>query len=711
MTYFTTRRSTLALAIALVAPGLSAGAILANPAIAASASAPAASSETANVQINDLFALRRASDPQLSPDGTRVIFSVSQPVALGVPQSLIWIGDVAARTAKPWGGGEGVRGGSARWSPDGTRIAYRGRSGDKSGILVANADGSNPQMIAELRGTNELLPGSDDDFLWSPDGKRIAFVSAVDGPEPSMDGDPMVITRYGYRPMNGYPKRFVDNRRLHLFVVDVASRDVKQITHGLRSEHSIDWSPDGRKLAFLSNYEPDPDMTFNYDISVVDVDSGAITRVTETKSAEYAPRWSPDGKTIAFLGLKRDKTSSETNMEDTHVWTIDVASGQRRELGAVIDNRQSRAAWSPDGRWIYFTVQARGNVGLYRLPAAGGGVERVGPPATMRADVGGFSLQKNGTIVAALATPGNLAELYTLKPNRTDPPVAITSLNANILAKRAVGEVSAFTFRSFDGREVEAFLTKPVGLDPWAAKKYPLIVMIHGGPHGQQGPTFNHKAQVYAARGWAALMVNYRGSTGYGQGFSDAITRDQNGGEAKDILAGLDAASAQNPWIDTDRLGIEGGSYGGQLTNWLITQTPRFKAAIPWAGISNLVSFNYTSSYHDYLEQEYGGKPHVDGIMDMLWERSPIRYVQNVKTPVMFGHGDRDFDVDPSEDDQFFIALRDVGVEAMMLRYPREGHGMRETQHIADFLQRSIDWYETHFSSEPRTTTVNTRMK
>jgi dipeptidyl aminopeptidase/acylaminoacyl peptidase len=200
-------------------------------------------------------------------------------------------------------------------------------------------------------------------------------------------------------------------------------------------------------------------------------------------------------------------------------------------------------------------------------------------------------------------------------------------------------------------------------------------------------------------------MVNYRGSTGYGQAFSDAIARDQNGAEAQDVLSAVDAALAKYPWIDPSRLGVEGQSYGGQLTNWLVTQTERFKAAVPAASISNLVSHNYMSVYHDYLEQEYGTKPHLGGVVEMLWERSAIRFANRVKTPVMFVHGDNDQLVNPAEIEQFYTALKDVGVETLMVRYPREGHGMRENLHIADTIERSIAWYDRHFqSTAPRRT-------
>jgi dipeptidyl aminopeptidase/acylaminoacyl peptidase len=241
--------------------------------------------------------------------------------------------------------------------------------------------------------------------------------------------------------------------------------------------------------------------------------------------------------------------------------------------------------------------------------------------------------------------------------------------------------------------------------------------MIKGGPHGQQGPTFNAKAQVYANHGFAVLMVNYRGSTGYGQKFADAIFGDQNGGEAKDVLAGVDAALAKYPWLDADRLGVEGGSYGGQLTNWLITQTDRFKAAIPAASIANLISFNYMAYYHDYLAVEFGLFPHetwpegkrpaeAEGamhLMDFLWERSPLRYVADVSTPTMFIHGENDNDVPIAEAEQYFIALKDVGVDTIMVRYPREGHGIREMKHVVDIIDRSIAWYEKHFQTSQAT--------
>jgi dipeptidyl aminopeptidase/acylaminoacyl peptidase len=491
------------------------------------------------------------TDIALSPDGSRLAFAVQHADRAGAPYTRLWTADVGAKTAAPLA--SGVEGSSPRWSPDGKRLAFVGRTGEgKSGIVLISADGSGATPLADIVSSNHPLPQVGERLAWSPDGRRIAFVSAVAGPEPEMEADPIVISRYWFRPASSAGARFSDNRRLKLFVVDVRH---------------------------------------------------------------------------------------------------------------------------------------------HRLPASGGTAQLIVPEASTRGSLSSFVVAKDGSIASAFSTPAAPAELHW---HGQSGSTALTTLNKELLGSKTLAEVEAITFKS-GGLEVEAFLTKPARMDP--KTRHPMIVMIHGGPHSQQGPAFNHRAQAYAGRGWAALMVNYRGSTGYGQAYSNAIARDQNGGEARDVLAGVDAALARHAWIDPNALGVEGQSYGGQLSNWLVTQTPRFAAAVPAASISNLVSHNYMSVYHDYLEQEYGGRPHTGGIIDMLWERSAIRYANRVKTPVMFIHGDNDQLVNPAEIEQFYIALKDVGVETVMVRYPREGHGMRESKHIADTIERSIAWYERHFAA------------
>ena len=642
----------------------------------------------------DLYKLQSVGDVQASPDGTHVAYSVQSSDRPGRPYSRLWMMSLATR--KSWRvGGDSASG--PVWSPDSRLVAFSGREGEKSGLMIAAPDGSGLTFIAPIEGTNHPLPSSGDRFTWSPDGRQIAFISATPGPEADANGDPMVITRYLYKPTAAEGMtRFNDNRRLHIFIADIGTRQVRQLTTGDYYEHSVDWSPRGDEILFVSNRGPDPDRFFNYDVFAAKVTDGTIRRLTDTKSAEYRPKWSPDGAWIAFQGTTRDLTSSETTMEDTHIWVMDGTGAKRREVGRM-DNRQGAPEWSADGSSLYFTVQARGSNRVHRQPLTGGEPAVVTPG---EGSVGGWSPLRDGRIVYAFADrtgPSQLVISDAAKKSVTP----LTELNKDLLADRTLGPVESFTFKSFDGMEIEAFLTLPAVID--TGSRHPMIVMIHGGPHGQQGPAFNSKAQVYAAQGWAALMVNYRGSTGYGQKLADAIFGDQNGGEAKDVLAAVDAALAKYAWIDRNRLGVEGGSYGGQLTNWIVTQTDRFRAAIPAASISNLVSFNYMAYYHDYLAVEFGSFPHQKGLMDVLWQRSPIRYVQNVKTPVMLVHGENDNDVPIAEAEQFYIALRDVGVNAVMVRYPREGHGIRETAHVVDTIDRSIEWYRRHFAASPST--------
>ncbi len=644
----------------------------------------------------DLSRLEAAADAQLSPDGTKVAYAVIRADRPGRPYQELWVMDLATRTASRLGGAR-TTGGDPAWAPDGRTIAFFGRAGDDAGLLIARPDGSPASFVAGIEGTNHPLPSSGEAMTWSPDATRIAFVSSRAGPEQDANGDPMVITRYLYKPTASEGMtRFNDNRRLHVFIVDVSTKNVRQLTTGNYYEHSIAWSPRGDEILFVSNREADADRVFNYDIFAARVSDGTVRRLSETKHAEYEPSWSPNGQRIVYLGTTRSLTSSETTMEDTHVWMMDADGSNRRELGGAIDNRQGDARWDPDGTAVYFTVQERGSERLYRLPVAGGSPESI---TTAPGAVTSWSAGPKSMIAWTMATPDRPAELFVRRGDKTEQ---LTTLNPFLLDEKPRATVEPFTFKSFDQTEVEGFLTRPRGQTE--TSKHPLIVAIHGGPHGQQGPAFNAKAQVYAARGWATLMVNFRGSTGYGQKFADAIFKDQNGGEAKDVLAGVDAALERYPWIDASRLGIEGGSYGGQLTNWIITQTDRFKAAIPLASIANLVSFNYMAYYHDYLAVEFGSYPHENGLLDLLWERSPIRYVAKVKTPTLLLHGENDNDVPIAEAEQFYIALKDVGVETVLVRYPREGHGLRETAHVIDALDRSIEWYERHFAGAQKTT-------
>jgi dipeptidyl aminopeptidase/acylaminoacyl peptidase len=641
---------------------------------------------------SDLLKLRSVNDVQFSPDGSRLAYSVENNDGPGRPYSQVWIMSLSDGKSLRIGA-EKEASSAPVWSPDGSWIAFRGRETDKSGLMITRPDGSGRRFLSVMRGTNSPLPSTGNSIAWSPDGKRIAFINSVPGPETELaTGDPIVITRYLYKPDDSEGlSHFNDNRRLHIFLVDLASSQVQQLTDGIHYEHSIDWSPNGEEIAFVSNRESNEDQFFNYDIFALRVSDRTIRRLTATENAEYKPRWSPDGKRLVYQATKRGLTDLETTMEDTHIWVMDSTGENRHEVGNLIDNRQGAPNWSPDGRSIYFTVQERGTVSLYRLPATGGQPEAV---VRERGTVGAWAVSKRGAIAYTLSAPNDMAQL-NLKGG-SPPARKLTDLNAEVLSGKQIAEVEAFTFISNDNKyEVEAFLTKPLGMT--SSSKHPLVVNIHGGPHGQQGPSFNFKNQVYAGRGWATLMVNYRGSTGYGQPFADAVFGDQNGNEAQDVLYGVSAALRRNLWLDPDRVGVEGVSYGGQLSAWLITQTALFKAAIPIAGITNLVSYNYMTYYNQYEQMEFGIFPHQENLMDVLWDRSSLKHAAKVKTPTLLMHGENDSDVPIAEAEQYYIALKDVGVETVMVRYPREGHGLREPKHIVDGIERCIDWYVKHF--------------
>jgi dipeptidyl aminopeptidase/acylaminoacyl peptidase len=644
----------------------------------------------AGFQSADLLKLRSVGTVQFSPDGSRLAYTITRNDGPGRPFGQLWIMTLSDRKSIPVSAGD-ESSSDPEWSPDGKWIAYSGRLNGKSGLIVAHPDGSGKKYLGPLDSTNAPLPTTGKTIAWAPNSSSIAYVSSQPGPETAdATGDPIVITRYLYKPTAGEGNsHFNDNKRLHIFVADVASGTSKQLTTGTHYEHSVDWSPSGKEIAFISNREPNEDQFFNYDILTLDPATGETRRLTATENAEYRPRWSPDGKMIVYEATKRGLTDLETTMEDTHVCVMDADAKNRREL-ATIDNRQGDAGWGDDGRSVLFRVQERGNVRLYRMPVSGGAPVAV---VNDRGSVGAWSAHGN-QIAYAFTSPNDMAQLY-LKTG-DGAPQKLTDLNSEALNGKTPEPVESFTFISNDNQwTVEAFLTYPANFR--GDQKYPMIVNIHGGPHGQQGPAFDFKNQVYSSHGWATLMVNYRGSTGYGQKFTDAVYGDQNGNEAQDVLYGVSAALRRNLWIDRDRMGVEGTSYGGQLTNWIITQSNQFKAAIPLAGISNLISYNYMTYYNQYEQMEWGAFPHQGNLMDVLWERSALKHVAKVHTPTMFLHGENDNDVPIAEDEQYYIAIRDVGVDSVMVRYPREGHGLREPKHVIDATDRSIKWYEKYF--------------
>jgi dipeptidyl aminopeptidase/acylaminoacyl peptidase len=630
----------------------------------------------------DYYKIKSAGETQFSPDGTVVAFAASSvDRQANLRRSHVWLArlsDGSLTRVTP----EGSDDSSPRWSPDGKLLATLSSAQGKPAVIVTRIADRQRSVAAFYQSSNDPLAWSGQvDFLaWSPDSKRIAYLSADPGPEPR-ETDPYVITRMAYKSWMG----ICDNRRWHIYIVTLADHKVVQLTHGDRHEISVSWSPKGNEIAFLSNHEKDMDRVHNYDLFAVNAAGGTIRRITDTPGCEFAPHWSPDGASIAYFAGTRAMTTREVNAEDNHLWLVPAAGGTTRELAGSLDRRVLSIGWAPNSSSIYFVAADHDSTTLYRVSMNSPQTERV---VTEPGYVTSFTVAKDGTVAYSMASPESPAEVFVRAPGSA--PRRITNLNAWI-RERHVSPARPFEFRSFDGTAAQGFITAPAGLEQ--RRKYPVVLMIHGGPHAKQGVEFNLLAQVYASHGYAAVAVNYRGSTGYGQRFSDGTLEDQDGSEAKDVLAGLDHALAHSDFMDHERLGIEGGSYGGQLTNWIITQTTRFKAAIPASGISNLIQLAYTIWAPDYMQVEYRGYPWERDIAARLWERSPLAHVRNVKTPTMFIHGELDEDVTIAEPEQMFIALKELGVETVFLRYPREGHGMHEPAHEVDRMKRSLDWY------------------
>ncbi|HSP62734.1 MAG TPA: S9 family peptidase [Pyrinomonadaceae bacterium] len=694
----------------------------------------------------DILRIANVGDPQISPDGERVVYTVTT-VDGNLNVTTLWTVRIDNSSDTPTSRQpeqrrdrytqtfpaspllpSGWQATNPRWSPDGKRIAFLATADNHYGVWVVSIDGSRPRFVAAVSETNFFITYAGEPLAWSPDSKSIAYISAsvelsFDPHYGDRQADPLVVDRIQYKSRTSYS----DNLRTHVWITDIDEAAPRQLTTGLAYDHALSFSPRGDEIAFVSNHELDPDAINNSDIFAVDL-RGQVRQITNTKGCEYEPTWSPDGKWIAFTATKRDLTTIDSVAEDAHVWVISAGGDDRRELTASQDRRARNPRWRPDSRALYFSAGDRGQTLIYEADVEHGRVRpvfgavdqrRTGElnsefrgsldstsPSTVaqRIQVTAFSIstQQNGgemvaganripiqltTMATVISAPLHPAELWI---GRGDVLTRATSHNDSFRRSGLLTEPEEYRFRSFDGNEIQGWLMRPVG---WRAdRKYPMILSIHGGPHGMYGYAFNPTFQAYAMDGYAVLYLNPRGSNGYGQKFSDGTLNEWGGGDYRDLMAGVDEALKRYQWIDPNRLGVTGGSYGGFMTNWIITQTPRFKAAVSVASVSNLISFYSTSLYQDLIHVEFGGFPWDN--YDLLWQWSPLRYARQAQTPTMFIHGESDNDVHITQAEEMYMALKRRGVETVLVRYPREGHGLREPRHRVDALERTLAWFD-----------------